>query len=158
MARSRPVFHTLSYLQYPAVGIAGLFVIRALLSEREGMLDEMNTALVFIGLSVSLSTLQDTTTTQNEISRRVWTNPTLGRAFLTALGGATVLFIGFGLLGVVGATDGKLTQVSFGLVVLGIGMIGLLKVAGEMFEHHRSDRGPGAVDAADGERDGDDRK
>ncbi|MEL6714058.1 MAG: hypothetical protein AAFP86_09805, partial [Planctomycetota bacterium] len=66
MAGSRPVFHTLSYLQYPAVGIAGLFVIRALLSEREGMLDEMNTALVFIGLSVSLSTLQDTTTRPNE--------------------------------------------------------------------------------------------
>ena len=39
-----------------------------------------------------------------------------------------------------GAKDGIVKEVAFGMLMLGIGYIGLLKSAIEMFENHRSDR------------------
>lgn len=140
MPSATRVFQAISYLQYPAVLLAVVYVVSATREEGPDRFEALNTGLVFMGLSVSLSTLQDTTTTQNEISRRVWSHPVAGRSFLGALALMTVAFIAVGLVGMHRAADDRLHQLSFGLMVLGIGMIGLLKVAGEMFEHHRSDR------------------
>lgn len=141
MQRAPAVFHAASYLQYPLALAAAAYVAFSARAAPEARLDAFNTALVLMGLSVSFSTLQDTTTTQNELSRRVWTSPLWGRVFLAALTLATTAFIGIGLWGVLGSLPPKLEQLSFGLLALGIGMVGLLKVAGEMFQHHRRDHG-----------------
>ena len=140
MGRAPRIFHGLSYLQYPLVLVAVFYAFQASqvpVAERFGA---YNSALVFMGLSVSMSTLQDTSTTQNEVSRKVWSSPVAGKCFLLFLAAATAGFITLGLWGMYQARDHKVNQVSFGLLVLGIGFIGLLKAAGEMFEHHRSDR------------------
>lgn len=137
MQRAPAVFHAASYLQYPLVLTAAAYVVLGARAAPDARLDAFNTALVFMGLSVSFSTLQDTTTTQNELSRRVWTSPLWGRVFLVALALATAAFIGLGLWGVLGSLPPKLEQLSLGLLALGIGMVGLLKVAGEMFAHHQ---------------------
>ena len=110
----------------PPIAVAGVSKIR-----REGQ--------VFMGLSVSFSTLQDTTKTQNEVSRKVFSSPLLGKCFLLLLAIGTAGTIAVGLWGMYQVPDHKLYQLSLGFVVLGIGLIGLLKAASEMFEHHRTD-------------------
>lgn len=136
MTRRTKAFHALSYLQYPLVAVAVVQVLLALRAEEAARFEALNSGLVFMGLSVTMSTLQDTTTTQNELSRRVWTSPTLGPLFLGALAAMAMAFIGVGLWGLHSAGDGRLQELSLGILVLGIGVVGLLKAAAEMAAHH----------------------
>ena len=43
----------------------------------------------------------------------------------------------FGLIGYFSANVGMLKELSIGIIVLGLGMLGLLKASVEMFENHR---------------------
>ncbi|MFV8226477.1 hypothetical protein [Christiangramia aquimixticola] len=45
-----------------------------------------------------------------------------------------------GITGYFKTTSGILSEISYGLLALGIGYIGILKVAIEMFENHRLDK------------------
>jgi len=93
-----------------------------------------------MGLGISFSTLQDTTTTQNEISRRVWESPSKGKLVILISAISTFFIIALGITGILSPLESILRQVSIGLIALGIGLIGMLKGMIEMFEHHRSDR------------------
>ena len=45
-----------------------------------------------------------------------------------------------GLYGIFMSSNDVLKQLSFGIIVIGIGLIGMLKVAIELFENHRLDK------------------
>lgn len=136
MKNARALFHSISYLQYPLM-LAGLFfAIRPYLNGFEQVLDDLNTTLVFMGLGISFSTLQDTTKTQNKLSQRVWENPKKGRLFLIVMS-LTILFIlCVGMYAYFVAPEQGLRQLAFGFIVMGIGMMGMLKAAVEMYEYH----------------------
>ena len=51
-----------------------------------------------------------------------------------------ILFLTLGMIGFFSTNDSKLKELSFGLLVFGIGYLGLLKSAMEMFENHRLDQ------------------
>lgn len=101
---------------------------------------ELNSGLVFYGIGLSLSTLQDTTKTQNNLSKRIWEDPQKGKAFLRLLGVMIAFFLIVGLIGYFRVSEGIFKDISFGLIVIGIGLIGLLKSGSEMFENHRLDK------------------
>ncbi|MFY0627161.1 MAG: hypothetical protein JXR07_12750 [Reichenbachiella sp.] len=103
--------------------------------------------LVFVGISFSLSTLQDTTKTQNKLSRKIWEHPKKGKIALATIASTAVIFITIGLIGFLGSKENIHQEISFGLIVLGIGLIGLLKAAIEMFENHRKDRNPDTINS-----------
>jgi hypothetical protein len=100
----------------------------------------LNSALIFLGILVGFSTLQDTTKTQNKISRKIWESPNKGRIALWTISVLVLLFLISGLIGFLSSRENIHKQVSFGLIVLGIAMLGMLKGAIEMFENHRKDR------------------
>ena len=93
-----------------------------------------------MGLGISFSTLQDTTKTQNKFSRKIWENPKKGKIAIFAISLMTLFIIVNGLIGYFNTTDSRLKELSSGIIILGIGMIGLLKSAIEMFENHRKDK------------------
>ena len=137
------VFHKISYLQYVLMAISLYFFARfALTLKAAAHWEQLNAALVFYGIAISVSTLQDTTTTQNEISRKVWQSPLFGKLFLGLIGVMVVGFLAAGLIGFIRLEEDILKDVSFGLIVIGIGLTGVLKSAGEMFENHRLDKNP----------------
>ena len=45
-----------------------------------------------------------------------------------------------GLISLYGSTNSSFENISIGITVLGIGLIGILKSGVEMFENHRRDR------------------
>jgi len=100
----------------------------------------INSLMLFMGLGISFSTLQDTHKTQNDFSKRIWENPTKGKAFLSLMGLFTLLFLVGGVVGYFLSDSSVLNELSLGLIVLGIGFLGLLKAAAEMFENHRLDK------------------
>ncbi len=136
----RQVFQALSYLQYPAM-LAGLAIAaRPLFNGMDGMLEAYNSALLYLGVGVGLSSLQDPGKTQNEMSRRVWEDPRKGYLMLWVLALSALLPIVLGLLGTALASSTALSQLSWGFVAYGLGMLGLLKTAIEMRERHRLDK------------------
>lgn len=149
---ARALFQVLSYLQYPAMVVAAVYAAKPLFNGMAGMYDDWNYALLYAGVGVGLSSLQDPARTHNTISRKVWQDPRKGRLMLWLLSIEALLPIAVGLVGAYLASSTALNQLSLGLVAFGLGMVGLLKTALEMFEHHRLDRRPDAAASPAGER------
>lgn len=131
------VFQKISYLQYPFM-LAGLFfALKPYVVGFDTLLENFNYALLFMGVGISFSTLQDTTKTQNAFSRRIWEHPKKGKIMLWVIACTAAWLIVIGLFGTFFSGNAALQQVATGVVVMGIGMMGMLKSAIEMFEHHR---------------------
>ena len=140
MFNPRDIFHKISYAQYPLMFIAVIYALKPYISGFESFFENYNYTLIFMGLAISFSTLQDTTKTQNKLSRKTWENPRKGKRVLVLMGCMALFFLLAGLYGMYVSKIDGLQQVSLGLLVLGIGLIGMLKSATEMFENHRLDK------------------
>lgn len=136
---TKETFQLISYLQYPLM-VAGLFYcFKPILSlEMSTLFTDLNFALAFFGLGIGFSTLQDTTKTQNEFSKRIYKNPRYSKWFLIIIFLQVLLFSILGLIGLFQPDDSPLKEIAIGLISIGIGMIGMLKAAGEMAQHHRN--------------------
>lgn len=137
MGKVKQLFHAISYLQYPLLLIALGYVVYPYFKGFGTFWPSINNALIFSGLAISFSTLQDTTKTQNNFSKKIWENPRKGMLALMMISGTTLLFLILGMFGFFVAKGGILKEVSFGVLMLGLGYFGLLKAAIEMHEHHR---------------------
>ncbi|MBK1440568.1 hypothetical protein JHJ32_11270 [Parapedobacter sp. ISTM3] len=141
----KDTFHYISYLQYPLMLLA-LFYIGKLyydifaFRDRVLLFQDINNILLFMGVAISFSALQDTNKTQNKLSRRIWESPKKGKIALGLLFFSAFTFMVFGGVGLFLTANEALAEVSIGLLVLGIGEMGLLKTAIEMFENHRLDK------------------
>lgn len=140
MKDPKKIFQVVSYLQYPLM-LSGLyFVLKPYFNDFENIFKDFNSAFIFMGLGISFSTLQDTTKTQNNFSKRIWENPKKGKQMITFMAIMAFSIIAFGIFGYFISKNGKLQELSFGFIVLGIGFVGMLKTAIEMFENHRKDK------------------
>lgn len=88
MNKAVDYFHKVSYLQYPFMAVALWYVIKPytyLFDDPENYfliaLADYQNMLIFLGIGISFSTLQDTTKTQNNFSKKVWQSPRKGKAF-----------------------------------------------------------------------------
>jgi hypothetical protein len=140
-------FHFISYLQYPLMLIALYFTFSPYLTGIDNLKEnpdlifqKLNISLIFMGLGVSFSSLQDTTKTQNKISKDIWENPKKGKIAILLMSFLIFFILILGLIGYFNSVDGILEDLSIGLIVLGLGLFGLLKAAVEMFENHRKDK------------------
>ena len=137
MGNVKQIFQAISYLQYPLM-LAGLgWMVYPYFAGCDTFWTSLNNALVFMGLGISFSTLQDTTKTQNNFSKKIWEDPRKGMLALMVIAGTTLVFLTVGMFGFFLSEGGILKEVSFGTLMLGLGYVGLLKSAIEMHDHHR---------------------
>lgn len=138
----RQIFHRISYLQYPLLLAALVYYIPFVqaLMQKQIEWGLLNQVLILMGVAFSFSTLQDTTTTQNKVSEKVWSHPFWGKAMLLLIAFMAFAFIVFGLVATLYWKTDLSQSVAVGITVLGIGLVGILKAAIEMFENHRSDK------------------
>ena len=106
----------------------------------EVLFDNLNSVLIFMGLGISFSSLQDTSKTQNELSKKIWQNPRKGKIAIIIISLFILILLTSGLTGFYFSETGILKDLSIGIIVLSLGMFGLLKAAIEMFENHRADK------------------
>jgi magnesium-transporting ATPase (P-type) len=82
MKDPKKLFHKISYLQYPLMLLGLFYCCKPTLFGIDSIWMDLNKGLVFFGLAISLSTLQDITKTQEKISKRIFENPNYARIFL----------------------------------------------------------------------------
>ncbi|TFG71850.1 MAG: hypothetical protein E4H26_11850 [Flavobacteriales bacterium] len=137
MSKIKHIFHLISYLQYPAM-LTGLFyTFIPYLDGANADLEHLNNALVFVGLGISLSTLQDTAKTQNKLFKLILENPKKGKTIIVLLSVITFLILVLGIFGIFFSGIHMLNELYFGLILLGVGLIGFLKSAIEVMENAR---------------------
>lgn len=134
------VFQAVSYLQYPLMLVALAYSVKPFVTGLDGILEDMNHGLLYAGIGIGLSSLQDPRRMQNEVSRRVWEDPRKGRLMIAVMTASSLGMILIGLVASYQTSSNAMQQVSMGVFSLGLGMIGILKTAIEMFEHHRLDK------------------
>lgn len=137
MGKVKQIFQVISYLQYPLMLVGLGWMVNPYFAGFDTFWTSLNNALVFIGLGISFSTLQDTTKTQNNFSKKIWEDPRKGMLALIVISGTTLVFLAVGMFGFFLSEGGILKEVSFGTLMLGLGYVGLLKTAIEMHDHHR---------------------
>jgi hypothetical protein len=120
--------------------IALFFAIKPYIIGFDRVLENLNYTLIFMGIGISFSTLQDTTKTQNNFSKRIWESPKKGKMFIIGIAIMAMFFFAIGLAGLLIFHESKIQEISLGIIVLGIGIMGMLKSAIEMFENHRLDK------------------
>ena len=147
MDRFRKFFQALSYLQYPLMGLALFYTFKPcfygfkyLAEHTEVLLQHYNYVLIFMGLGISFSTLQDTKKMQNKLSQKVWEDPKKGKIAIIVICAQIFLFLGYGCIGYFFTTNEQVKELSFGAIVFAIGLIGFLKTALEVFDNHRKDK------------------
>ncbi|MAG87359.1 hypothetical protein [Zunongwangia profunda] len=138
-------FHYISYLQYPLILVGLYFVIKPYFGGFEYLKENpdlifknLNSCLLFMGLGISFSSLQDTTKTQNKFSENIWKNPKKGKKMIILITVQILFFLSIGLIGYFSQIE-ILNKISVGMIILGLGMFGFLKSAIEVFENHRTD-------------------
>lgn len=144
MKKVTTIFHWISYLQYPLNAIAILYLLKfyydiLVLDNFDLFLNDINKGLIFLGIGISFSTLQDTTKTQNNFSKKIWQSRKRGKIALVIISLLISFFLLSGLFSLYVANSDGLQEMALGLIVMGIGCIGLLKVAVEMYEYHRKE-------------------
>jgi O-antigen/teichoic acid export membrane protein len=142
MSQTTRIFHLISYLQYPLMLAALAYYVPFVMSMIKKPINWslLNQVLILMGVSLSFSTLQDTSKTQNKLSKKIWQDPKKGKIFLWVIAVMAMLFIITGLLALLLYRADQTESVAVGITVLGIGMLGMLKAAIEMFENHRLDK------------------
>ncbi|PKG43842.1 hypothetical protein [Psychroflexus sp. MES1-P1E] len=143
----KKTFQILSYLQYPLVLVGFFFILKPYLNGFEFLRNNIeilwtsyNNALIFLGLGISMSTLQDTSKTQSKWTKKIWENPKKGKQMIYLMTFTTLLTLCLGMFGYFFSRSDILKEMSFGIIILGIGLIGFLKTAIEVFENHRIDK------------------
>jgi hypothetical protein len=135
MSKIKQIFHLISYLQYPAM-ITGLFyALKPFFDGGNVDLENLNNGLVFVGLGISLSTLEDITKTQNNLFKLIRKNPRTGKTIIILMSVITFLILVLGIFGIFFSGNDMLNELYFGLILLGVGLIGFLKSAIEIIEN-----------------------
>lgn len=140
MFEPKNILNKISYLQYPFLLISIYYILQPYIVGFDTIWENYNLGLLFMGIAISLSTLQDTKKMQNEMSRKIWENPKKGKTMLVALALLAFGCITIGIFGSSVSTNEALKELSFGVIVLGIGLIGMLNTAMDLFENHRLDK------------------
>jgi hypothetical protein len=96
----------------------------------------LNSSLVLFGIAISFASLQDTSKTSLPFEKHIWNNPKRGRLMIITIGFLVFATFALGVFGYFLHFNTIIKEVSLGLVVLGIGFIGMLKTAVEVFENH----------------------
>ncbi len=148
MKNSKQIFHTISYLQYPLL-LVGLFLIAKpifkgynFLSENpEYLFETYNNALIFLGLTLSFASLQDPSKTSLRYEQRIWRNPKKAKTIFIITICTTALFFVSGIIGFL-ARESLMRNFSYSSLILGIGLLGYLKLQLDIFENYRESGNP----------------
>ena len=143
----KKVFQALSYLQYPLMAVALYYMVIPFVLGLNSydlninlLFDSFGNVLVFLGLAISFSTLQDTSKSQHKFARKIWQDPKKGRIFLLIMMFNVVVYLSFGICAYLFLDNPLLKELGFGSIILGISLIGMLKMGVEMLEKQRLDK------------------
>jgi len=127
------VIHYFNYLQYPFLLLGMGFSLKRYFIENSDKWEDINTSMVFFGIALSFAGLADIKRIGG-MSKKILSNPRNGKLFIIYLSFLSLLIIGIGIYGSIQESNLDLKRKSTGLMILGIGIISLLKMSIELYK------------------------
>jgi hypothetical protein len=128
----KQVLHYSSYPQYPAMLLALFYVLRPLLEGAGLNSTDLNSALVFVGLGISLATLQDPSKSHNKLFSYIKDHSGDGKRIIIVI--VAIILLVLGLIGFFSENNNTLHELNFGFFLFGVGLIGFLQHAIDILE------------------------
>lgn len=119
------ILHYISFSKYPILLISIYFCYKPILQSDTDFFKNLNIGLIFLGVGLSLDSLKDYKKL-NWLDKKVLHNPKIAKYYFLYIG---IITLGFILIGIFCylKPDNQLNEISIGLIVMGIGMLGFLK-------------------------------
>ncbi|MCU0383459.1 MAG: hypothetical protein MUF68_05265 [Cyclobacteriaceae bacterium] len=137
MKNFRDMFQKLSYLQYPLMALSLFFLYRPMLLGLNNIIEDFNIGLVFMGLGITFSTLQDTKKTQNKLSEKIWKSKKYSKWLITYFLVLIFILLGLAMFWLF-SEDTGLQGLSWGVLSVAMGLMGIVKAGLEMAEYQQS--------------------
>lgn len=118
------------------MAFALFFIYRPIINKSYNLLNDFNLGLVLMGLAITFSTLQDTKKTQNKLSQKVWSNKKYASRVIVYF--LVLIFVLFALaMFWQWKGDTALQGLSWGILSIAMGLIGVVKSGLEMAEYQQ---------------------
>jgi hypothetical protein len=137
----KQIFHALSYLQYPLYILASVFAIKPYINgldyaieHLDLLISNLNYFFIFLGLGIGFAGLQDINKIHLKFEKKVLHDPIKIKIFLLITAISTALMLLFGVFGYFLIDNKHVHEISLGILILGIGFIGVLKLQLELVE------------------------
>lgn len=128
MNRVISIFHKLSHVKYLILIAAQFYIFKPLLMGIDPSLQDLNKALILMGLALSLDSFKDYSKL-NWFDKKVYHRPGRAKWFYLLFGSFILVVMALGAYGYFHAEGGLIKEISFGLISLSIGCMGMLKSA-----------------------------
>ena len=138
MNNYKKIFHYISYFQFPFYLLGLYYAYEPIVFDIKEVMVSVNKSMLFMGLGIGFSTLQDTTRKQNKLSKLILKKPRYSKIYIIYMIVLIVTFLSFGLFGLLISDNPKINELSSGVIAMGIGVIGLLKTIMEIIENHNN--------------------
>lgn len=138
MERTFKLFHYASFLQYPNLAMAIYYCYRPLFTGFESMVSDYNNGLLFLGIGLSFTSLADLSK-RTKIGDLVFGKKKRAMRWLIYVCVLVITIFGIGILLHFFSPKEDLKQLSTGVFVLGIGVLGLLRMNLEIIKNYQKE-------------------
>ncbi|MCI4669415.1 MAG: hypothetical protein MRZ79_14875 [Bacteroidia bacterium] len=135
MKRFYDSLHYLSFLQYPFLAIGLYYSFKPHIFGYDQIWEDINSCMTFMGVALSFTGFTDTSK-KNKISQKVFSKPKAAMAFLIYLGILAAFLLSVGFFSMFYTRIEPLQKMSGGIMVMGIAVLSLLKMAIEIVQNH----------------------
>ncbi len=135
MKKLTTIFHHMSFIQYPFLALSLYYVYKPLFDGMGEMWKDYNLGLTFLGIALSFTSFADLTK-RNKLSRFIYGKPKLAKGFLIYAFILFLIIFTFGMYSMFISKNENLNNLSTGIIVLGIGVLGLLRMTIELIQNH----------------------
>ncbi|NRB64237.1 MAG: hypothetical protein HRU40_14640 [Saprospiraceae bacterium] len=137
------IFHYASFLQYPFLGLALFYCYKPIFKglnyfDTDAIIDLYNTSLLFLGIALSFTSLADIRK-RTKLGDHIFGNKKRARKWLIYMCSLIIIIFGFAIFCKFFTNNEKLENLSIGLFVLGIGMLGLLRMNIEIIKSYQNE-------------------
>ncbi|GAA4277837.1 hypothetical protein [Aquimarina mytili] len=138
MEKTFKIFHYISFLQYPFLIIALYYCYKPIIFESEDFASDYNFGLLFLGIGLSFTSLADIKK-RTKLGDRIFGKPKNAKRWIIYLSILIVIIFTLGIFTMFFTKHQELKDISVGLLVLGIGIIGLLRMNLEIIKTYQED-------------------
>lgn len=138
MEKTFKIFHYISFLQYPSLIIALYYCYKPILFQSETVISDLNLGLLFLGIALSFASLADISR-RTKIGDKIFGNPKNAKRWIVYLAILLISILSMGVFAQFFTDKNDLKDLSIGIFVLGIGMVGLLRMTLEIIKTYQAD-------------------
>ena len=137
MEKAFKIFHYISFVQYPFLATALYYCYKPLIFGKETMISDFNNGLLFLGIALSFASLADIRR-RTKIGDKIFANPKFAKRWIVYICILTLSIFGLGIFLQFFSEHEKLKGLAIGVFVLGIGVIGLLRMNLELMKSYQN--------------------